>query len=109
MTLYRYKIVPKATPNADGTWWEADIPTTDAQMSWLDLAIALGDYVPEDTHFLVAIERAESNTAAEIEDLKDRIARLRAALELIAGSPDKLQALQAKAALDNIGPNVEVG
>lgn len=47
--------------------------------------------------------------AAEIEDLKDRIARLRAALELIAGSPDKLQALQAKAALDNIGPNVEVG
>ncbi len=109
MTLYRYKIVPKAAPNDEGTWHEVEIPTTDEQMSWLDLAVAIGDYVPEDTHFLVAIERAESNTPAEIEALKGRIARLRAGLELVAGSSDKLQALQAKAALDNIGPNVEVG
>ncbi len=35
----------------------------------------------------------------------DEIERLRATLELIAGSAtDKLQAMHAKAALDNIGP-----
>jgi hypothetical protein len=35
------------------------------------------------------------------------IVRLRAALELIAGSAsDKLQAMQARCALDNIGPKV---
>jgi hypothetical protein len=42
----------------------------------------------------------------EIERKDAEIARLRAALEIIAGSPDRLQALQARAALDNIGAKV---
>ena len=33
-----------------------------------------------------------------------RLAAMRAALQIIAGSSDRLQALQAAAALDNIGP-----
>lgn len=35
------------------------------------------------------------------------IARLRAALEVIAGSSDRLQAMQARCALDNIGPDID--
>lgn len=52
---YRIKLVPKTTPNADGEWREveADLP---ASARWLDLAVALGDHVPE-THFLCSIER----------------------------------------------------
>jgi hypothetical protein len=42
----------------------------------------------------------------EIERKDAEIARLRAALEIIAGSSDRLQALQARAALDNIGAKV---
>lgn len=43
--------------------------------------------------------------ASNIEEAAAEIERLRAALELIAGSAtDKLQAMQARNALDNIGP-----
>lgn len=42
----------------------------------------------------------------EIESAADYIDVLVEALEVIAGSKDKLQALQAKAALDNIGAKV---
>jgi hypothetical protein len=43
----------------------------------------------------------------ELEAAADHINRLRAALELIAGSTtDKLQRMQAAAALDNIGPSL---
>jgi len=41
--------------------------------------------------------------AIEIHNLRRDNDRMRAALEIIAGSPDRLQALQATAALDNIG------
>lgn len=40
-------------------------------------------------------------------DAADEIERLRGALTIIAGSSDKLQALQAAGALDNIGPNMQ--
>lgn len=44
---------------------------------------------------------------AELAEKDAEIARLRAALELIAGSAsDKLQAMHAKAALDNIGATI---
>lgn len=39
-------------------------------------------------------------------DAADEIERLRGALTIIAGSADRLQALQAVAALDNIGAGV---
>lgn len=42
----------------------------------------------------------------ELESAADYIDVLVEALEVIAGSKDKLQALQAKAALDNIGAKV---
>jgi hypothetical protein len=44
--------------------------------------------------------------AIEIASLRRENERFRAALEVIAGSSDKLQALQAIAALDNIGADV---
>jgi hypothetical protein len=55
---YRIKIVPKTIPNGDGEWREvkADLPV---EACWLDLVVALGDYVPE-THFLCAMERVKS-------------------------------------------------
>jgi hypothetical protein len=56
--MYRIKIVPKATPNADGEWREAEAELP-ADARWLDTAAALGDYVPE-THFLAAIERVRT-------------------------------------------------
>lgn len=40
-------------------------------------------------------------------DAADEIERLREALTIIAGSADRLQALQAAAALDNIGARVD--
>ncbi len=40
----------------------------------------------------------------EIEAAAAHMDRMTAALEVIAGSADKWQAIQAKAALDNIGP-----
>lgn len=50
-----------------------------------------------------ALEAVANRLLAEKDD---EIARLRAVLEIIAGSSDKLQALQARAALDNIGAAV---
>lgn len=44
--------------------------------------------------------------AVEIHNLRQENERFRKALEVIAGSSDKLQALQAIGALDNIGPAV---
>jgi hypothetical protein len=41
---------------------------------------------------------------AEIASLTEERDRYRAALVVISGSPDRLQALQAVCALDNIGP-----
>ncbi len=42
-----------------------------------------------------------------LSDAADEIERLRAALTIIAGSSDRLQALQAAAALENIGAKVD--
>lgn len=53
--LFLIKIVPKATPNADGEWRQARAEVRDG-MRWLDLAMVLDDHVPP-THFLVAFER----------------------------------------------------
>lgn len=44
---------------------------------------------------------------AEIERLKAENAKYKAALEVIAGSSDRLQASQAVCALANIGPDVD--
>jgi hypothetical protein len=44
--------------------------------------------------------------AIEINNLRKRNEQLRAALTVISGSSDRLQALQARAALDNIGAKV---
>lgn len=52
---YRIKMVPQETPNADGEWREVEA-LLPPYSSWLDLAMALDQYVPE-THFLVAMER----------------------------------------------------
>lgn len=50
------------------------------------------------------------NAFEECEDLREENERFRRALEVIAGSAqDKLQAMQAKAALDNIGAAVGTG
>ena len=47
----------------------------------------------------------EATAIAMMDEAADEIARLRKVLETIAGAAtDKLQALQAKAALENIGP-----
>jgi hypothetical protein len=52
--------------------------------------------------------RLHYGSSAVADDAADEILRLRAALELIAGTAaDKLQALQARAALDNIGPETK--
>ena len=44
--------------------------------------------------------------AIEIHRLRQENERYRKTLEVIAGSSDRLQALQAAAALDNIGPSI---
>lgn len=46
------------------------------------------------------------SAAVEIHRLRQENERYRKALEVIAGSSDRLQALQATAALDNIGPSI---
>jgi hypothetical protein len=50
--------------------------------------------------------KMREEAAVEIFTLRDRIASLRAALEVISGSSDRVRAMQAVAALDNIGPKV---
>jgi hypothetical protein len=56
--MYRIKIVPKTTPNADGEWREVEADLS-AITRWLDASVALGDHVPE-THFLAAVERVRT-------------------------------------------------
>ena len=51
------------------------------------------------------IELRES-AAVEIFNLRQRVENLRSALKIIEGSTDRLRALQAAAALNNIGPDV---
>jgi hypothetical protein len=46
------------------------------------------------------------SAAMEIFNLRQRVESLRSALKVIQGSTDRLIALQAAAALDNIGPKV---
>lgn len=57
---------------------------------------------------LTAEDRVQmrEDAAMEIFNLRQRVENLRSALKIIAGSPDRLQALQAAAALENIGPKV---
>lgn len=51
------------------------------------------------------VEMRES-AAMEIFNLRQRVEALRSALKVIEGSTDRLRALQAAAALNNIGPDV---
>lgn len=46
------------------------------------------------------------SAAIEIHNLRQENERYRKALEVIAGSADRLQALQAAGALENIGPKL---
>lgn len=57
---------------------------------------------------LTAEDRVQmrEDAAMEIFNLRQRIENLRSALKVIEGSTDRLQALQAAAALENIGPKV---
>lgn len=59
---------------------------------------------------LTALDRVNMRECAaiEIHKLRQENERYRKALEIIAGSADRLQALQAVAALDNIGAAVTV-
>lgn len=59
-----------------------------------------------ETPFGVPIVAGVGDAFEEADDMREEIDRLRAALEIIAGSSDRLQALQARAALDNIGAKV---
>lgn len=55
-------------------------------------------------------EHGNTDFYALLNEAADEIARLRTVLELIAGSSaDRLQALQARAALDNIGAKIKRG
>ncbi|MGZ5987415.1 MAG: hypothetical protein ACXWLZ_00060 [Rhizomicrobium sp.] len=54
---YRIKIVPKTSPDADGEWREVEAELLPGAR-WIDLAVALGDHVPN-THFLCSIETAK--------------------------------------------------
>lgn len=51
---YRIKIVPKATPNADGEMRDVDVPAL-LGTCWLDTVMTLDDQIP-DTHFLAQVE-----------------------------------------------------
>lgn len=57
---------------------------------------------------LTAEDRVQmrEDAAMEIFNLRQRVESLRSALKVIEGSTDRLRALQAAAALDNIGPKV---
>ena len=57
---------------------------------------------------ITAEERVEmrESAAMEIFTLRQRVDNLRSALKVIEGSTDRLRALQAAAALNNIGPDV---
>lgn len=57
---------------------------------------------------ITAEERVEirESAAMEIFTLRQRVETLRSALKVIEGSTDRLRALQAVAALENIGPKV---
>lgn len=59
---------------------------------------------------LTALDRVNLRECAaiEIHRLRQENDRFRNALEVISGSSDRLQALQAIAALDNIGPKIGV-
>ena len=57
---------------------------------------------------ITATDRVElrESAAMEIFNLRQRVENLRSALKVIEGSTDRLRALQAAAALENIGPKV---
>lgn len=57
---------------------------------------------------ITAGERVDlrESAAMEIFNLRQRVESLRSALKIIEGSTDRLRALQAAAALENIGPKV---
>ena len=57
---------------------------------------------------LTAEDRVQmrEDAAMEIFNLRQRVESLRSALKVIEGSTDRLRALQAAAALENIGPKV---
>ena len=65
-----------------------------------------GNPLKTETAFGMPVACGIGDAFDEVGKLTERIESLRAALELIAGSPDWLQARQAIAALDNIGPDV---
>ena len=67
-----------------------------------------GFHLSDDDLALIAerLVSAPDAVAAEAQEQLAEIERLRAALEIIAESSDRLQALQARAALDNIGAKV---
>ena len=68
----------------------------------IDIIERLMDF---ENHGLTAIDRVNMRECAaiEIHKLRQENERYRKALEVIAGSSDRLQALQAVGALDNIG------
>jgi hypothetical protein len=55
--IYRLKIVPNATPSAEGHWIEAEV-SEPLPRSWSGAEQALRPFLPAD-HHLVAFERKE--------------------------------------------------
>ena len=74
-------------------------------MSDLDIIETLMDF---ENFGLTAEDRVQmrEDAAMEIFNLRQRVEILRSTLNVIEGSTDRLRALQAASALENIGPKV---